>query len=190
MKLPIFSEVQKQFMLHSMKERLMLQFFQEQQKEDFEIESLTKVEGKEKYDAIIISGKTKMFVEIKCRNTSFNQYNTTIIDNAKIHYLRGQCRQLMDETGEFMIPHLFIFHSDSKLAIYNVDEDELDGTTVRGRRGAGTTAGSNYNVDKEELHIPISNACVYSLDLTGVNFNFNTEVALNAMFPNNKFKWK
>lgn len=79
-------EKREKFIKASLRERYLLNEFLKQN-QDFEILTITKSTGYEKYDAVICSGDTEYIVEIKCRAAEMNTNWGYMIEKDKYDYL-------------------------------------------------------------------------------------------------------
>lgn len=184
----IFTPYHQQFLLFSIKERLLLKEFWLSRGQDFTIDKVSKAESKDQFDAIITSASTTYLVDIKVRNLTSTIYSSSKIAKSKYDYLVGACRAAAEE-GVEMTPCYLIFYKNNKVAFFNLN----DITPVwRERDGYSNSSTTTNNPIKTliEYDIPLSQAVIYD-GCYNREKDYNDlaiEVA-EVMFPGNKFEY-
>lgn len=185
----IFSERQKQFILAGIKERTIFKDFLFQQRatgQDFTIEKVSKVEGRDFWDIIFLSAGTKYLAEIKVRNTTLTQYKGSLIEKYKFDRLINECQKYSDEFCEILVPLYVTIHLDNKIALFNLyNITEPVWSDAQGKVNTVVTT-SNPVITKHQYSIPFSEASIYNLPLTK-DYNMLARETAEFLWPNQQF---
>jgi hypothetical protein len=185
-----YKERTQQFILSSLKERILFQHFWIARDKDFTIDKISKAEKKESWDVIFTSADTKYLTEIKVRNITLQRYKKygSKIDKKKYDYLMDTTRAAEME-GEHMVPLYAVFYQDCKLALFNLNEiPEPDFFDRQDRFYSSVTTGNPY-VTKQEFDIPFEYATIYDFNILAKDWDQLAVEVANALFPNNDFHW-
>ena len=183
-----FTEKEKQYIIWSVRERLMLKDFWKQQaaaRKEFIIESTSKAEAKAKYDAIIVSADTRYLVECKIRNIPSTQYPSSKIMKHKYDYPVNSCNAAAQE-GEVMQPLYMVFYQNNKVGIFPLYEIKPEWKVRYGHINSTTKTG-NPIIPQFEYNIPNTQACWYDFTIEKDYNALACEVA-EALFVNNEFE--
>lgn len=119
---------QDKFIINSIKERLALGMIINNQ-DDLQLDYFTPSRGKDRYDGVIISGGTKLLVEVKVRKNSIKSYATTIIEEKKYNWLKDEKNNsgmtaiyLVVFTDGYIILHVNEYIPTFKLEWFNETE--------------------------------------------------------------------
>ena len=172
------SKIEKGFMIASTKERMLLTDFWKNQNQDFLIKKISKVESKDRYDAVITSGETDYLVEIKTRRLKRTTYPDSMIEKSKFDYLVDTC---IDSN---VIPSYWVFYLDGSVCIWNLNKTV---PVWKKKLNPKQTVGNRTKVEKTIGNLPFSEATIYQIDLTNKNYTTSACAFLEVMFPNNIF---
>ena len=103
----------------------------------------------------------KYLIEIKSRNINFSDYQTATIDNDKLIALKNEAVRQGDVDGIYVV---FLFPFDNKIALFNVDDVDLNNTVERYANKC--TEDSVIKVKKVMNDMPLSIARLYDYDLS------------------------
>lgn len=182
----VFNLREKQFILHSTKERLMLQDFWRSRGEDFTFNKISKVEAKEKYDAIIQSAGTTYLTEVKVRTIASDKYKSSKIMKHKWDFLTQSCIAAAEE-GEMMQPLYVVFYRNNKVALFNLCDVDPKWVTRYGHINSSTTT-ANPIIPQLEFDIPNELAAFYDFTIEKDYNQLAIEVC-QFMFAGNTFEW-
>jgi len=188
-----YSLREQQFLLFSTKERLLLQDFWRSRGEDFTFQRISKVEDKEKYDAIICSGNTEhpitYLTEVKVRTIPSTKYKSgSKIMKHKWDFLTQSCIAAAEE-GQMMQPLYIVFYTDNKVAVFNLCNVDPKWVTRYGHINSSTTS-ANPIVPQQEFDIPLSAATWYDAGcILNKDYNQLAIEVCNFMFAGNSFAW-
>lgn len=180
------------YMIAEAKERLLFEEFRNQQNNDFDILERNFIKWevskvKADYDYLILSGFTKMVVEIKVREINFEfllRNPTVYIDYKKVKELclKGEELCAKPVIAQF-IP---VKDSKMKLCIWDLNDEKIKEIKPVEKMLEKSHCGDKTKVAKQIIELPLYLATVYDFNIP-FNLDYSAKRHLSFIFPMNNF---
>lgn len=118
----------------------------------------TSEEGYHQFDGVYFNSKKKIVMfEVKNRNVTSTQYSTTIIEKSKYDYL-------LDESAlKGVIPLLFVFFTDNKYAIINLNNEQAVNGQLNCPKNTASDGNNSY-ITKDVVEFKLTKENIYTYE--------------------------